>query len=307
MDDLPGRAAATLRSSTEQSFSLSGAGKRNSRKWSYDFMPRLFSRHCSKSVFTRALLCAMLLPAPAWIGASARTNRPAAAQEARQPARDPKSEKLARSVTIYRDNFGVPHVFGKTDASVVFGLMYAQCEDNFWQLETDLTRAIGRAAEIDGEKSLANDLAYRAFEVEKLSKAEYERLPAKSRELCDAFAAGLNYFITRNPQIKTRMITRFEPWHILAMNRMGRVSGLSRIGLRPNEIRIGSLESTGAPQTSHGDTDLDLTALRSWFDEMKAEPLEGSNMWAIAPSKSASAAAMLLINPHVGFFSGGQR
>ncbi|HKE04217.1 MAG TPA: penicillin acylase family protein, partial [Blastocatellia bacterium] len=151
------------------------------------------------------------------------------------------------------------------------------------------------------------DLAYRAFEVEKLSKAEYERMPAKSKALCDAFAAGLNYFITRNPQIKTRMITRFEPWHILAMNRMGRVSGLSRIGLRLNEIRIGSLESTGAPQTSHGDTDLDLTALRSWFDEMKAEPLEGSNMWAIAPSKSASGAAMLLINPHVGFFGGGQR
>src|SRR5262249_17419755 len=163
MDDLPGRAAATLRSSTEQSFSLSGAGKRNSRKWSYDFMPRLFSRHCSKSVFPRALLCALLLPAPAWIDASARTNRPAAAQEGRQPARDPKSEKLPRSVTIYRDNFGVPHVFGKTDASVVFGLMYAQCEDNFWQLETDLIRSTAPPATIKGDKSLTPDLAYTAF------------------------------------------------------------------------------------------------------------------------------------------------
>ncbi|MGH9768812.1 MAG: acylase [Blastocatellia bacterium] len=273
-------------------------------------MPSLFSRHCSKSAFIRALLCALLLPAPAWpvwIDASAQTRQPAATQEGRQPARDPNAEKLSRSVTIYRDGFGVPHVFGKTDASVVFGLMYAQCEDNFWQLETDLIRSTGRAAELDGEKGLVGDLAFRAFEVEKLSKAEYERLPAKSKALCDAFAAGLNYFIARNPQIKPRLITRFEPWHILAINRMGRVSGLGRIGLRQNEIRIGSLEPTGAPQTGHRESNLDLTALRSWFDELKAEPLEGSNMWAIAPSKSASGKAMLLINPHVGFFGGGQR
>src|SRR5262245_44068182 len=268
-------------------------------------MTSIFSRHSLKSAFIRAFLCALLLSTPASVDSNAQTGRPAAVREVLQSDRDPIAEKLARSVTIYRDSFGVPHIFGKTDASVVFGLMYAQCEDNFWQLETDFTRAIGRASEIDGERWTANDLAYRAFEVEKLSKAEYERMPAKSKLLCDAFAAGLNYFITRNPQVKPRMITRFEPWQILAMNRMGRVSSLSRIGLRLNEIRIGTLESAGA--TGHGAADLDLTALRSWFDETKAEPPEGSNMWAIGPAKSASGKAMLLINPHVGFFGGGQR
>jgi penicillin amidase len=247
-------------------------------------------------MLTRALLLAAIFCLVAAPGASQS-----------KPNHDANAEKLARSVTIYRDSFGVPHIFGKTAASVVFGLMYAQGEDNFWQLETDLIRSIGRSAELDGERGLASDLAYRAFDVEKLSKAEYQRLPARAKVLCDAFAAGLNYFIARNPQIAPRLITRFEPWHILAANRMGRIGNLSRIGLRQNEIRFGALEPAAATQTDNPNNDLDLTALQSWFDESGVEPTEGSNMWAVAPSKSASGKAMLLINPHVGFFGGGQR
>ena len=105
------------------------------------------------------------------------------------------AEQLSGQVTIHRDTFGVPHIFGKTDASVIFGLAYAQCEDNFWQLETDYINALGRAAELDGEKGLGRDLAFRLFEIERLSKGEYDRLPANLRALCDAFAAGVNHFI----------------------------------------------------------------------------------------------------------------
>src|SRR5215213_5090633 len=59
---------------------------------------------------------------------------------------------LARTVTIYRDIYGVPHVFGRTDASTVFGFAYAQAEDNFWRVEENFISALGRSSEVYGEK-----------------------------------------------------------------------------------------------------------------------------------------------------------
>lgn len=221
-----------------------------------------------------------------------------AAQSTKQEA-----EALAQQVTIYRDTFGVPHIFGKTDASVIFGLAYAQCEDNFWQLETDYINALGRAAELEGERALARDLTYRLFEIERLSKAEYDRLPANLRALCDAFAAGVNHFIARHPEIKPRLLTGLEPWQVLAFARAGRVGSVTRLGLNPNEIQLGKLEIADKAEASP----LKLDEFANWFVESNLGQEEGSNMWAISPRKSASGNALLFINPHVGFFGGGQR
>src|SRR5215831_12866533 len=96
-----------------------------------------------------------------------------------------------RSVTIRRDTWGVPHIYAKTDAGATYGLMYAQAEDNFWQLETDYIRTVGRSAEIDGPRGVSGDLLYRAYEVEKRAKEAYQNADAKLRALCDGFAAGV--------------------------------------------------------------------------------------------------------------------
>ncbi|MDQ3750708.1 MAG: penicillin acylase family protein [Acidobacteriota bacterium] len=203
-------------------------------------------------------------------------------------AADKATENLARSVTIYRDTFGVPHVYGRTDESVVFGLMYAQAEDNFWQLEEDYINRLGRAAEVYGNARLAGDLMARLFETSRRAQDEYKNFSPPMRKLCDAYAAGINYYLERHPEVRPRLINRFEPWFVLIT---GAPSPLS-LGITLPEVRtlFKELPAAPMPTPSPGESDD-----------------EGSNMWAVNPKKSASGRALLFINPHVGFFGGGQR
>jgi penicillin amidase len=191
-------------------------------------------------------------------------------------------------VTIYRDTYGVPHIYAKTDAGTVFGLMYAQSEDNFPQLESDYIFLLGRSAEVDGVAGIANDISARAWESEKRSRDQYQHASPQLRALCDAFAAGINYYLETHPQAKPRLLTHWEPWFIL----MTEHRGPSGAGITRAERERAFPVLTGA-----GPTDVDAAP----------DPEAGSNMWAVAPSRTTTGHAMLLINPHVGFFGSGQR
>jgi hypothetical protein len=148
---------------------------------------------------------------------------------------------LASEVLIYRDSFGVPHIYGPTDASVVFGLAYSQAEDNFAQLESNVLRAIGRSAELRGERALRDDLLAHAFEIPRLAQEEYARATPEMRALYDAYAAGLNHFLERNPAVRPEILERFEPWHTLAMlrDKYYLQEFIWYAGLRPEELLIG--------------------------------------------------------------------
>ena len=198
---------------------------------------------------------------------------------------------LAKSVTIIRDTYGVPHIYGPTDASVVFGHAYAQAEDNFEQVEYNTLYALGRSAELRGERDWWDNLLARAFEIPRLSREEYARATPPMRAIYDAYAAGLNYYMERNPAKRSRLIERFEPWHTIAMlrARYWLAEFIWDTGLQRRELRIGDLEWTAAGTSEGPETQFE-------------ERVQGSNMWAIAPSKSATGNAMLFINPHVGFF-----
>lgn len=187
------------------------------------------------------------------------------------------TEELARSVTIYRDNWGVPHITGPTDAACSFGYAYAQAEDNFWQVEDNYIRALGRASEVYGEKMLAEDLIVRALEIPKLAQAEYARYSPQVQKIAQGYVAGLNWYLAKNPKAKPRLIAKFEPWHPIAFANYAIYFNFlfRQTGLRTGEIT-------------------------------PVVPVQGSNMWAITPKKAASGRATLFMNPHQPFFGVGQ-
>ena len=120
--------------------------------------------------------------------------------------------RRTRDVTIRRDTCGVPHISGKTDADAALGLMYTQAEDNFWYLETDYARTLGRAAELEGRSALAGDLVVHAWQAVEHAQEHYRTADPKLRALCDAFAAGVNRYLATHPQVKPLLLTGNAPF-----------------------------------------------------------------------------------------------
>ena len=213
-------------------------------------------------------------------------------------------------VTIHRDEWGVPHIFGPTDASVVFGAAYAQAEDNWWQAEDNFVRAIGRGSELYGEKSLLDDYLARGLEIPRRSMEEYQRAPERMRRLYDAYAAGFNHFLETHPGVERRVLERVEPWHTLALirfkyhhNEYLGYAGLRRSHSEPalEQARVGAANEGEVGEFGAAGM---LPSL-AWPAEAlspNGERALGSNEWAVAGSRTASGYPMLLINPHVSFF-----
>jgi acyl-homoserine-lactone acylase len=201
-------------------------------------------------------------------------------------------QQHAQNVTILRDTSGIAHVYGKTDAHTVFGLLYAQAEDDFNRVELNYVNALGRLAEIEGEKELYRDLRMKLFIDPVELRAKYTASPAWLRALMDAFADGLNFYLHTHPAVRPKLITRFEPWMALAFTE-------GSIGGDIESVSLTNLEAFYGPRLAAKPAPA-LT--RAPSDRAALPETQGSNGFAIAPAKSASGHALLLINPHTSFY-----
>jgi len=197
-----------------------------------------------------------------------------------------KLQKQADQVTIIRDNFGVPHIYGKTDADAVFGLIYAQCEDDFNRVEVNYATALGRMAEFEGESAIYSDLRMKLYIDPVELKKEYESSPDWLKKLMNAFADGANYYLLTHPDLTPKVITRFEPWMALAFSE-GSIGGdIEQISVRDLALFYGKEDGNEI-----------ATVIRDEDDEPR-----GSNGFAIAPKNTENGNALFLINPHTSFF-----
>ena len=213
-------------------------------------------------------------------------------------------QQRAAGVTIVRDDWGVPHISGKTDADAVFGLMYAQSEDDFNRVETNFINALGRLAEAEGDKEIYRDLRMKLFIDPAELKAEYAVAPDWLKALMTGWADGLNYFLATHPNVKPRVIATFEPWMALSFSE-GSIGGdIESVSIAQLEAFYGKnpaavASSAGAQASAPGAA----TIVADEDPRYMAVPPEptGSNGIAIAPAKTTAGKALLWINPHTSF------
>jgi acyl-homoserine-lactone acylase len=229
---------------------------------------------------------------------------------AASPAELARWKAQAQTVTITRDDWGIAHVRGRTDADAVFGMIYAQAEDDFPRIEANYLTALGRKAEAEGEKAIWEDLRARLYVSEAELKAHYARSPEPMRRLMDVWAAGLNYYLATHPNVRPRVLKRFEPWMALSFTE-GSIGGdIERIDLKELERFYSSMsssprvrgEAAAAGAADGGAPPPHFVRSPSPANAGEDKERQGSNGIAIAPSLTQARRSLLLINPHTSFF-----
>jgi acyl-homoserine-lactone acylase len=237
-----------------------------------------------------------------------------------------KWREQSLQVKIYRDQWGIAHVYGKTDADAVFGMVYAQCEDDFNRVERNYLTATGRLAEALGEDYVYHDLRTRLFQDSVMAMGYYKQSPEWLKKLCNAFADGINYYLYTHPETKPKLIKRFQPWmpflfsegsiggdiETISLNELkefyGKQKGDIKTEVRNDGVDLGMTDSNPSNVSLIPKLWESKAIIQPGFDKLNLteDPLDleprGSNGFAIAPGKTANGNALFLINPHTSFY-----
>lgn len=200
------------------------------------------------------------------------------------PSEIKKWQSQALRVTIIRDHFGIPHIYGQSDADAVFGLLYAQCEDDFKRVELNYIEKLGRLSEINGQRDMYNDLYLKLIIDSADAVRDFNHSPTWMKKLLHAFADGINYYLFTHPSVQPKLIQRFEPWYPLLWTD-GSIGAINTAEINEDDVKA-----------FYSGTPVQSAVIKP------DKELSGSNGFAIAPSRSASGHALLYINPHVTFY-----
>jgi acyl-homoserine-lactone acylase len=212
---------------------------------------------------------------------------PAVGAAGAAPGENERWRQHAEHVRIVRDNWGIAHIYGKSDADAVFGMIYAQAEDDFNRIERNYLNGLGWLAQAEGETAIYRDLRERLFIDANRLQRQFRTAPQWLKTLMIAWSDGLNYYLSKHSNVTPKVIHRFEPWMALSFTE-------GSIGGDVESVDLAKLQKFYGQPTP--------TAAGNSQPAVPEENPGGSNGFAIAPSRSASGHAMLWINPHTSYY-----
>lgn len=210
-------------------------------------------------------------------------------------------------VEILRDEFGVPHIFGKRDADCAYGLAFAHCEDDYDTIQQGLFLARGKIAVLEGRQAVPLDYLVKLFRFREILDEKYEKdLSEDTRKMVEAFAAGCNHYAALHPdKVKDPTLLPCTGKDIVIgfMIKSPMFFGMDKEARRLFEGAPGEVTKKGdkaAPGLVKGTTDLSEVPYEAWSGPgfLTRDMEVGSNTFAVSPKRSADGSTMLAINSH---------
>jgi acyl-homoserine-lactone acylase len=186
-----------------------------------------------------------------------------------------KSVKVNGQATLYRDEYGIPHVFATTLEDAGYAVGYAQAEDRLEELLKNYRRANGTMSEVFGPQNFQDDLIQRMWRHEEVSREKYNQVSPKMRAVIEAYQEGIKQFMREHPEQVPAWAQEIHPWDVISLSRyiifgwpLGECAGeLQRAGIQP-----------------------DPSAYR------------GSNQMLIAANRTTLGAPVAIIDPHLSWY-----